>query len=270
MSFYKVIKAIFKYPLKLIFGVRVTGSGNVPEDGGFLVCVNHTSMADVILVALAMKHQPRFMAKKEALSVPVAGAFLRSLGAFSVDRGGADVGAVKKAISIIDEGGVVSIFPQGHRYPKVAARSTPVRHGAGLISYRAACGVLPMYIKTKSGKVKAFCRNEIVIGEFIPHGELGFENGGSDEYRRATEKVFDRICDIGVAAGAPLEVAAAKAIGENAVEVADGEAFVEQAQTVEPDASPAPAQTADADASPAPEQTADANASPAPDAEDAK
>ena len=156
MSFYKVIKAIFKYPLKLIFGIRVTGAQNVPEEGGFLLCSNHTSMADVILIAVAMRHQPRFMAKKEALSVPVAGPFLRALGAFPVDRGGADVGAVKKAISIIEDGGVVSIFPQGHRYPKVAARSTPVRHGAGLIAYRAHCAVLPVYIKTKSGKVKAF------------------------------------------------------------------------------------------------------------------
>lgn len=232
MSLYKVIKAIFKYPLKLIFGIRVTGAQNVPEQGGFLVCANHTSMADVILVAVAMKHQPRFMAKKEALSVPVVGAFLRSLGAFSVDRGGADVGAVRRAISIIEEGGVVSIFPQGHRYPKVAARSTPVRHGAGLISYRAGCGVLPMYIKTKSGKVKAFRRNEIVIGELIPFDALGFENGGSAEYRAASELVFDRICDIGVEAGAPLEVAAAKELGENAVRLARGDAFVEDARTV--------------------------------------
>ena len=233
MSFYKVIKAIFKYPLKALFCVHVTGAENVPEDGGFLVCVNHTSMADVILVALAMKHQPRFMAKKEALSVPVVGAFLRSLGAFPVDRGGADVGAVKKAISLIGDGGVVSIFPQGHRYPKVAARSTPVRHGAGLISYRASCGVLPMYIKTKSGQVKAFHRNEIVIGELIPRDALGFAEGGSAEYRRAAELIFDRVCDIGVAAGAPLEVAAAKALGEDAVRLSDGEAFVAKDRTVE-------------------------------------
>ena len=217
MSFYTVIKAIFKHPLKLIFGVRVSGTENIPEDGGFLVCANHTSMADVILIALALPRQPRFMTKKEATSVPVVGAFLRSLGAFSVDRGGADLGAVKKAISLIEGGGVVAIFPQGHRYPKVAARSPPVRHGAGLISYRANCGVLPMYIKTKSGKVKAFHRNEIVVGEFIPNAALGFSEGGSAEYRRASELVFDRVCDIGVAAGAPLEVAAVGTMGGDTV-----------------------------------------------------
>ena len=211
MIFYKIIRTIFKYPLKLIYLIRVTGAENLPKEGGFLLCSNHTSMADVIPIAVALRRQPRYMAKKEALSVPVVGAFLRSLGAFAVDRGSSDVGAVKKAISIIKDGGVVCMFPQGHRYPKVAARSTPPRNGAGLIAYRAGCGVVPVYISTKTGKLRAFHRNEIVIGEFIPNEALGFSEGGSEEYKRATEIVYDRICGLGVAAGAPLEVAAAEA-----------------------------------------------------------
>ena len=215
MSLDKVVRTLLKYPLKLIFGIRVVGEENIPHEGGFLLCANHTSMVDVIPIAVGMRHQPRYMAKKEALSVPVAGAFLRALGAFSVDRGGADVGAVKTAISILKEGGVVSMFPQGHRYPKVAARSTPVRNGAGLIAYRAGCGVLPVYIKSKSGKFGAFRRNEIIYGKLIPFEELGFEKGGNDEYKRAMEIIFGRICDLGVAAGAPLEIAAAAEAQKN-------------------------------------------------------
>ena len=60
-------------------------------------------------------------------------------------------------------------------------------------------------------------RNEIVIGELIPFEEFGFEEGGSEEYRRATEIVFGRICDIGVAAGAPLEAAAAENMKDGAI-----------------------------------------------------
>ena len=209
MSFYSVVRAIFKYPLKLIFRIRVTGAENVPAEGGVLICSNHTSMADVIPIAVALKRRPRYMTKKEALSVPVAGAFLRAMGAFAVDRGGADLGAVKTAVSIIKEGGAVCMFPQGHRFPKVAARSIQPRSGAGLIAYRAGCGVLPIYLCTKSGKVSAFRRCEVVIGELIPFDALGFENGGTEEYKRATNILYERICELGVAANAPLEVAAA-------------------------------------------------------------
>ena len=232
--FFKIIRAIFRYPLILIFGIHFHGRENVPKDGGFLICANHTSMADVIPIALGIRPQPRFMAKKEALSVPVVGAFLRSLGAFSVDRGSSDVGAVRKAIGIIREKGVVSIFPQGHRYPKVAARSTPLHSGAALIAYRAGCDVVPVYIKSRSGQLKAFRRNDIYFGEPIENSVLGFEAGGSAEYKRASAIIFDRVCDMGVEAGAPLEVAAAAALGEDAVTHSDGDAFVEDARTIEP------------------------------------
>ena len=225
MSFYKVVYTIFKVPLRLIYRLHIHGAENIPRREGFILCSNHTSMRDLIAVALAAQRQPRFMAKKEATKVPLIGAFLRSLGAFPVDRSGADVGAIKKAISFIEDGTPVVIFPQGHRYPYVAARKTPVRHGVGLIAYRAKCAVVPMYILTKSGKVKPFRRTDVLIGEPIPYDELGFENGGSAEYRRAAQTVFDRICDLGADGGSALELAARDELGADHVTVeqsADG------------------------------------------------
>lgn len=210
MNLYNVIRAVFKYPMQFVFRVHVSGAENIPPDEGFVLCANHTSMCDVIVLAVAMDRQIRYMAKKEVLKVPVVGAFLRSLGAFAVDRGAADVGAIKKADSIIEDGGVVCMFPQGHRYPKVAVRNTSFRNGVGLISYRAHCGVMPAYIKTSSGVVRFFRRTDVVFGEFITNAELGFEKGGNSEYKRASETIFERICDIGVNSGAPLELAVAK------------------------------------------------------------
>lgn len=214
MNLYSVIRAVFKYPMRFIFRVHVYGAENIPGDEGFILCANHTSMCDVVVLAVAMDRQLRYMAKKEVLKVPVIGAFLRSLGAFPVDRGAADLGAIKKADSIIAEGGVVCMFPQGHRYPKTAVRNTAFRSGVGLISYRAKCGVMPAYIKTTSGVVRFFRRTDVVFGEFIPNGEFGFTDGGNSEYKRAAETVFERICDVGVDSGAPLEILAAAAEAE--------------------------------------------------------
>lgn len=211
MSLYRVIYAVFKYPLKLLFRVHVTGEENIPENEGIILCSNHTSMCDVVVLAVAMRRQPRYMAKKEVLKVPIIGPFLHALGAFAVDRGSADLGAVRTAISIIGEGGVVCMFPQGHRYPKVAARNTPFRNGAGLIAYRAGCAVLPAYISTSSGVVRFFRRTDVVFGKLIPNSELGFDEGGNREYKQATQTVFDRICEIGVGAGAPVELEAVRA-----------------------------------------------------------
>lgn len=215
MNLYSVIRAVFKYPMRLIFRVHVSGAENIPENEGFILCANHTSMCDVIVLAVSMDCQLRYMAKKEVLKVPVVGAFLRALGAFPIDRGAADLGAIKKADSIIEEGGVVCMFPQGHRYPKTAVRNTSFRNGVGLISYRAHCGVMPAYIKTSSGVVRFFRRTDVVFGEFIQNGELGFADGGNSEYKHAAETVFEHICDIGVSSGAPLELAAANGAAED-------------------------------------------------------
>ena len=44
----------------------------------------------------------------------------------------------------------------------------------------------------------AFLRKiEIIFGRPIKNSELGFENGGTDEYRQASERIFSEILSLG-------------------------------------------------------------------------
>ena len=194
---YATLKKILGGPLKLVFGVKSFGEGNIPEDRGIIICANHTSLFDVIVMAIASRVQIRFMAKRELFSVPVIGPLVRALGAFPVDRKGGDVAALRKTVSMLGEGSAVGIFPQGTRHAHENPRGTEVRHGVGLIAYRAKCDVVPVYIKTKKNHVRPFKKTELHFGEPIPYEALGFENGGKDEYKSAAELIFDRICSIG-------------------------------------------------------------------------
>lgn len=54
------------------------------------------------------------MAKRE-LFVPVLGYIYKTLGAFPVNRGGADRAAIKHGIEILQSGEVLAIFPEGTR-----------------------------------------------------------------------------------------------------------------------------------------------------------
>ena len=99
---------------------RVKGRENLPKDGSFVICCNHSSCADPVwlLAALrARRHQqvPRIMAKAELLKVPVLGPLLRWVGVFGVERGEADVGALKIALKTLKEGRSLMLFPQGTR-----------------------------------------------------------------------------------------------------------------------------------------------------------
>ena len=194
---YSGFKAVLSGPARLIFGIKAHGCENIPSDRGVIVCANHTALYDVIVMSAVSDVQIRYMAKKELFSVPIIGKIITALGAYPVDRKGGDVAALRKTVSIIEEGSAVGIFPQGTRQPHKDPRETEVRHGVGLIAYRAKCDVVPVYIKTKNNHLRPFKKTEIYFGEPIPYGSLGLENGGKEEYKKASELIFDRICTMG-------------------------------------------------------------------------
>ena len=194
---YQVLKAIVGPIYRLLFNVRVIGKENVPTEGGVLLCPNHLAAVDVISIGAVCPRQITCIAKKELFSIPVLGGLIKALGAVKIDRGGADVGAIKAAVASIEKGKTVVIFPQGHRCPGVNLASTEIRHGAGLIAYYAKCDVVPVCINIKGGKYSLFRRTEIIYGKPIKYSELGFTGGGRDEYAAATEKIFSRVIELG-------------------------------------------------------------------------
>lgn len=194
MNFYmrarKLLAGIFRFLLR----VKITGAENEPKEGSCVVCANHTSMLDVIVLGVVFHRQLRYLAKAELFKIPVLSGLIRALGAYSVDRGKSDVGAIKKTISLLHDGELVCIFPQGTRYEGVDPKTTKIKSGVGMAAYHAKAPVLPVYIKLKKYKYALFRRVDVIIGKPISYEELGFKDGGSAEYSAASGKVFDEIC----------------------------------------------------------------------------
>lgn len=187
---------------RFVLNVKVIGRENFPREGGCLVCLNHVGAADVIAASAVCSRQLRYLAKKELFKVPVIGWLIRRLGACPLDRGGSDVAAIRKSISLVEEGEMVALFPQGHRQPGKSPIDTPIRSGAGMIAHRAKCPILPVCIRMKKMRYAPFRRIEVIVGELIPYEELGLEEGGRDAYEAATARVFREICRLG---GFPTE-----------------------------------------------------------------
>lgn len=195
MTFYeKLYKAL--YPLvRRLYRLKVEGAENIPA-GGALIASNHTAFSDVIVISAACgMRQVRFMAKKELFSSPIA-PLIKTLGAFPVDRGGADVGSIRKTIELLDSGELVGIFPQGHRYGGVDPRTTEIKHGVGMLAYRSGVKVVPVFIDNNRMKTGVFRKNTVKIGKAVDFCELGFVSGGKAEYANAARIIFDRICEL--------------------------------------------------------------------------
>ena len=110
MGFYNVIYKLFSRPVRAIWRVKTEGIENVPEHGCLLVA-NHTAFSDVLVLEAAQKRQIRFMAKKELFKIPLLSQLIKALGAYPVDRRGADVRSLKLTFKMIGEGDLIGIFP---------------------------------------------------------------------------------------------------------------------------------------------------------------
>ncbi len=187
-------------PVIFLFRIHAHDSENEPcdEDGPYIICSNHTSQADpVFLCASTSKQQPHFMAKKELFKVPIVNKLVGALGAYPVDRNGADVGAIRKTIKMIEDGKCIGIFPQGHRCMGVDPRDTEIKSGIGMITVKAHANVLPCYIKMKKRRWAPFRRVDVYIGKPIKFDEFNYDPEAQGEYLRISKVIFDRICTIG-------------------------------------------------------------------------
>ena len=137
------------------------------------------------------------MAKAELFKIPLLAGLLRRLGAYPVNRGTGDVGAVKTAIRHLEEGRCIGIFPQGTRRPGVDPRTTPIKNGAAMIACRARADILPVYIHTEGNVTRIFKKRTVIFGKPISFTEMRYDPENAGEYARICEMVFDRICALG-------------------------------------------------------------------------
>ncbi len=164
----RVVILAFRIYCGIVRPVRITGEENIPAEGGFMLCPNHVSFLDPVMCILYLKRKIRFMGKLELFKNRLVAGVLRDVGAFPVDRGHADLAAVREAIKTLTSGQGLGIFPQGTR--SADNQHTQMHGGAALIVQRTGSPVIPMYI---DGPYKYFRKTNIRIGTPIDLSEFG-------------------------------------------------------------------------------------------------
>lgn len=182
--------------IRFFFRVHVSGLENIPA-GGCIVCANHTGYPDALVLAAAFPRQLHFLAKEELFHVPLLAPFARAMGAVSVTRDSADVGAIKKAVSLTQDGDMVAIFPQGHRFRGKNPAETPIKYGIGMMAYRSGAPVLPVCLKMKKQRYCLFRRVDVIIGVPISYADICGCESGREGYEHAANVFFANTCRLG-------------------------------------------------------------------------
>jgi 1-acyl-sn-glycerol-3-phosphate acyltransferase len=177
-----------------LFRLEVRGLERLPADGGFVLAANHASSLDPWPLGLPLwpRRQLFFMAKVELFN-PVLGPLLRAAGAFPVRRGQHDLEAIRTAVRICREGGIVAMFPEGTRRGKGLRKKFEPRPRTGSARIALAAGV-PLVPAAIAGteRLSRLPRLRVAYGEPVPLADLA-DAPPLEAYQQATARLMERI-----------------------------------------------------------------------------
>jgi 1-acyl-sn-glycerol-3-phosphate acyltransferase len=141
---YAVVKFFLRPFLFVWYRLAIAGEEHIPTEGAAIIAPNHKSLYDSFFIALATRRHLRFMGKSELFEGPW-GRLLVRLGAFPVRRGASDQEALETARTILRQGGLLSLFPEGTRVRDPDTLGSPHR-GAGRLAIEAQARLVPCAI----------------------------------------------------------------------------------------------------------------------------
>ena len=113
---------------------------HVPTSGGVILAANHVGILDGPLLATYAPRPVHALTKREMFDGRL-GRALRATGQIPLDRFAADPGALRTALRVIRDGGVVGIFPEGTRSSGELDR---FHHGAAYLALVTGAPVVPV------------------------------------------------------------------------------------------------------------------------------
>jgi len=183
---YRFGRFLFRVMFSFFYRWKIEGGENVPQTGGALIAPNHISWFDPPAAGGALRRPLNFMAKKELFDIPVFGATIKRTNAFPVKRGAMDMQAMRNAFSLLADGRLLLMFPEGTRSKDGSLGKA--RAGAGMVSCNAKVPLIPVKIENTNRMLK-FKKVKIKFGEpiFPP------ENFTKETYVELSQKVLDAI-----------------------------------------------------------------------------
>jgi 1-acyl-sn-glycerol-3-phosphate acyltransferase len=129
-------------------GTKITYQGleNIPERGGAVIAINHTSYVDwwpAALAAYQRHRRMRFMIKTEMQDVKVVNFLIKHSGTIPVDRG-AGGGAYAVAVARLRAGEIVGVYPEA-----TISRSFELKEfksGAARMAQEADVPIVPLIV----------------------------------------------------------------------------------------------------------------------------
>ncbi len=184
--FYGFIRGVFWLPFKIFYPTKVLNRRNMPRDERLISVTNHMSWKDIPLLAVNVKGYRRFIAKKEIGKNKLIFKLATMLGVIFIDRGKADIHAIRESVNALKAGDGIAIFPEGTRSKQSDESLHEVKGGVTMLAIKGNAPIVPMIIHKRE---RIFRKNYIYIGEPFDLNEFRGKLLDSETIAAASEKV---------------------------------------------------------------------------------
>ena len=187
--FYYLGKIITGFIFRIWFHIEFHGQENQPQNRGYILCCNHRSALDPVLIAQKIKKPIRYMAKMELFQNPFIGFIIRHLGAFPVARGKGDTSAIDTAVETVKSGRVLGLFPEGTRSHD--DQLLRFKSGATVIASQSGGDLLPVAIWYEGKKFRS--RVVIRYGKPIANSQILIEENSTKQIKVVVALLRDEV-----------------------------------------------------------------------------
>lgn len=112
---YNLFRIVARLASITLYRLRCEGRENWPAEGGGLVCANHQSFFDPVLIGLTCDRRLNYLARNTLYKNRVLGMIIDFFDTIPIDREGSGLSGLKETLKRLKAGEFVLIFPEGTR-----------------------------------------------------------------------------------------------------------------------------------------------------------
>ncbi|PWK14291.1 lysophospholipid acyltransferase family protein [Tumebacillus permanentifrigoris] len=191
MKLYRIFRALFRGYFTVANRYEVIGADHIPAQGSVMLCSNHISNWDPMLIGSGANRTVHYMAKSELFKIPVFNKLITAWGAFPVNRGAGDRQSLRVALQVLEDGKCMGLFPEGHR--SKTGELGEGQTGVAFFALRSNCVVIPVAIV---GSYRLFRKVRIAYGKPLDLSRYREGKSSKETLTQVTQEIMSAIGEL--------------------------------------------------------------------------